>query len=71
VVQEFGKVLMILGVVSLGLGLLLWSGFGSGWLGKLPGDIRVQRGNFSFYFPVLTCIIISIILAVVMSFLRR
>ena len=41
------------------------------WLGKLPGDISFTRGNFSFYFPLGTCILISIILTLIMYLLRR
>ena len=70
-VQELGKLLVIGGVIMAVLGLLLWTGVGSSWLGRLPGDIRVERGNSAFYFPVVTCIIISIVLSVIMSFFRR
>jgi len=69
--QEIGKVLVVLGTVLLLLGLVLWSGFGAGWLGRLPGDIRVQRGNFGFYFPIVTCIILSILVSLILSFFRR
>ena len=50
---------------------MLWSGVGAGWLGRLPGDIRIERGNSALYFPIVTCIIISIVLTVIMSFFRR
>ena len=69
--QEIGKLLVIFGIVVVLLGAALWSGVGSSWLGRLPGDIRIERGNSAFYFPVVTCIIISIVLSLVMSFLRR
>jgi hypothetical protein len=69
--QEFGKVLVILGVVLVVAGLVLWK-FGSfGPLGKLPGDISVQRGNFSFSFPIVTCLVLSAILTLVMWLLRK
>ena len=68
---EIGKLLVIAGVLVAVVGLVLWSGFGAGWLGRLPGDIRVERGSSGFYFPVVTCIILSIVLSVIMSFLRR
>ena len=68
---EIGKVLVVVGAVMLLLGLALWSGFGAGWLGRLPGDIRVERGNFGFYFPVVTCIILSIVLSLLFSLFRR
>jgi hypothetical protein len=68
---ELGKFLIILGVVIIVLGLLLWTGVGSSWLGRLPGDIRIERGNGAFYFPIVTCIIISIVLSLIFSLLRR
>ena len=58
---------MIIGLVIIVTGALLWSGYG-GWLGKLPGDIRVERSNSGFYFPIVTCIIISVV-SVVLSLL--
>ncbi len=68
---EIGKMLVIFGVVLFLLGLVLWSGFGSTWLGRLPGDIRIERGPSSFYFPIVTYIIISVVLSLVLSFFRR
>jgi hypothetical protein len=68
---ELGKMLVIFGVVIALVGLALWSGFGAGWFGRLPGDIRVERGNSAFYFPIVTCIIISILLSLIFSFFRR
>ena len=69
--QEFGKLLAILGGVILLLGLALWSGFGASWLGRLPGDIRIERGQSTFYFPIVTCIIISVVLSLILSLFRR
>jgi ribose/xylose/arabinose/galactoside ABC-type transport system permease subunit len=68
---ELGKFLVILGAVIVILGLLLWTGIGSSFLGKLPGDIRIERGNSAFYFPIVTCIIISIVLSLLFSLFRR
>jgi hypothetical protein len=68
---EIGKMLVLLGGVLILLGLALWSGFGAGWLGRLPGDIRVERGHAAFYFPIVTCLIISILLSIVFSLFRR
>ena len=68
---ELGKMLVVFGAVILLIGLALWSGFGAGWLGRLPGDIRIERGNSGFYFPIVTCIIISIIVSVLLSLFRR
>ena len=68
---EIGKMLVIFGAVMVLVGLALWSGFGAGWLGRLPGDIRIERGNSGFYFPIVTCIIISIVLSLLFSLFRR
>ena len=68
---EVGKMLVVLGVVMVAVGLLLWSGFGAGWLGRLPGDIRIERNGSGFYFPIVTCIILSILLSLIFSFFRR
>jgi hypothetical protein len=60
----FGGVIMVVGVV-------LWSGFGATWLGRLPGDIRIERGNTALYFPIVTCIIVSIVVTLLLSLFRR
>jgi hypothetical protein len=70
-VPELGKFLVIIGVGVIILGLLLWSGMGTDWMGRLPGDIRVEHGNTGFYFPIVTCIIISGVLSVIFSLFRR
>ena len=69
--QEIGKMLIVFGTVIVVLGFALWSGFGAGWLGRLPGDIRIERGQSAFYFPIVTCIIISIVLSLLFSVFRR
>ena len=61
-----GKALIVAGLLLVVLGAAVW-GFGSGRLagpfpGRLPGDVYVRRGNFSFYFPVVTCLLLSAIL---------
>lgn len=70
--QEIGKFVVIVGVLLVVVGVVLWR-FPSlfGWVGKLPGDISMQKGNFSFYFPVATCILVSIVLTLVSWLFRR
>jgi hypothetical protein len=65
-----GPLLVGLGVALILIGLLFWSG-GLSWFGRLPGDIRIERGNFSFYFPIVTCIVVSVILTLIFSLFRR
>lgn len=69
--NELGKVLAIVGLVIIAAGLLLWSGFGKGWLGRLPGDINYTKSNFSFYFPIVTCLLLSLLLTLILRFLRK
>jgi Protein of unknown function (DUF2905) len=69
--SEFGRMLVILGGVIMMVGIALWAGVGAGWLGRLPGDIRIERGNTAFYFPIVTCIIVSVVLTLVLSLFRR
>ncbi|HEY1477287.1 MAG TPA: DUF2905 domain-containing protein [Chthoniobacterales bacterium] len=70
--QEVGKFILIIGLVLVTVGALLWR-FPSlfGWVGRLPGDVSVQKGNFSFYFPIVTCILISVIVTLLSWLFRR
>lgn len=69
--ESFGKTLVVFGIVLVLLGGLLLLGGRLFGLGRLPGDIFLQRGNFSFYFPVATGIILSILLTIVLNLIRR
>jgi uncharacterized membrane protein YvlD (DUF360 family) len=69
--RELGKFLMVIGAVVLMLGAILWSGLAPTWLGRLPGDIRIEREHGAFYFPIVTCIIISVVLSLLFSIFRR
>ena len=63
-----GRFLILAGLVIAGVGLLMTLGFP---LGRLPGDFSIKRGNFSFYFPLATSILVSLILTLVMMFFGR
>jgi hypothetical protein len=69
--SELGKLLMIAGLLLACVGALLWSGAGRGWLGRLPGDIHFGRGNFSFHFPVVTCLLLSLLLTLILRLLKK
>jgi len=69
--QPLGKLLILVGIALVILGIFLVSGKGTGWLGKLPGDVRLERPGFSFYFPVATCIVLSVVATLVMWILSR
>jgi len=66
-----GKLLILLGVLIIVIGLLLLVGEKIPWIGKLPGDIIIRKEKFSFYFPITTCIIISIILTFLFWIIRK
>ena len=70
-VNEIGKTLVVLGLCVAVFGLLLWTGVGKSWFGRLPGDIQMSRGNFRFYFPLATCLLVSVVLTLLMWLLRR
>jgi hypothetical protein len=67
--RELGKFVMIIGVIMTLVGLVMWSGFAPKWLGRLPGDIRIEREHSAFYFPIVTCVILSILLSLLFSIL--
>ena len=68
--NEIGKALVVLGIALVIVGGLLWLGFGK-WIGKLPGDIHYTRGNFSFNFPIVTCVLVSIVLTILLWLFQR
>lgn len=70
--DNLGKWLIGLGAIFLLAGLVIWL-FGDrlGWLGNLPGDVRIEKENFSFYFPVTTMIIVSIVLSILFTIIAR
>jgi hypothetical protein len=69
--MDLGRLLMIAGGALLLLGVVLTLGPRLPWLGRLPGDIVVERENFRFYFPLATSIVISILLSLVAALWRR
>ena len=63
-----GKYLVVIGLVIAAVGMLMTFGVP---IGRLPGDISYRRGNFSFHFPIVTSIVVSILLTLLFSFFRR
>lgn len=57
-----GKTLLVMGLVIAGVGVILMLAGRVPWLGRLPGDIYVERGHWSFYFPLMTSIVVSVLL---------
>ena len=73
-VAEFSglaKILMITGAALLGLGVFFWLGGKIPGLGRLPGDILIKRENFTFYFPLTTSILLSVVLSLLLLLFRR
>jgi multisubunit Na+/H+ antiporter MnhG subunit len=70
VITPLGKWLVVMGLVMVLAGLALW-GLGSLGFGRLPGDIYVRRGNMTFYFPLATCILLSVLISLLLMLFRR
>lgn len=69
--QELGRLLVVFGIILVVLGGLFMLGGKLPWLGRLPGDIVIERRNFSFYFPLATSLILSIVLSLLFWFFSR
>ncbi len=68
---QLGKVLVIIGLILAVVGALFLVGGKIPWLGRLPGDILIKGKNFTFYFPIATSIIVSIVLSLILYFFFR
>jgi hypothetical protein len=67
----FGWTLLVLGLVMAGFGVVWILAPSIPWLGRLPGDIRIGGGHFRFYFPLMTCLLLSLLLSLVLWVVRR
>ena len=70
--QAFGKYFIVFGIIFLVVGAVLYL-FGNhlSWLGKLPGDVRIERENFRFYLPITTMVLLSVILTIIINIIRK
>ncbi len=68
---DFGKLFIFIGLLLVVIGIVFIVGNKIPFIGKLPGDIAIERQNFNFYFPLTTCIIISIILSLIFWLLGK
>ncbi|MBI5573875.1 MAG: DUF2905 domain-containing protein [Elusimicrobia bacterium] len=66
-----GKILIIIGIVLILLGIIFIFGIKIPYIGKLPGDILIKKENFTFYFPITTSIIISILLSIILWLITK
>jgi len=66
-----GRLLIVAGIALVIIGLLISLAGKIPYLGKLPGDIRIEKKHVSFYFPIVTCLLLSIILTIILNLFRR
>jgi hypothetical protein len=69
--SDLGKLLIILGVIMAVIGVVLLAAPKIPWLGKLPGDITYRGKGFTFYFPLATCILVSLVLSLILYLFRK
>jgi hypothetical protein len=69
--QQFGKLMIFGGILIVLIGVLFLFGDKIPFLGKLPGDIHIKGKNFTFYFPIVTSIVLSIIISLILYFFRK
>ena len=70
-VPDLGRALLLVGGVLVALGLLLTLGARLPGGGRLPGDVVYRKGNFTFYFPLVTCIVLSVVLTLLLRIFKR
>jgi len=71
IMQDLGRFLIVLGAAAVLIGVLLVLAPRIPWLGRLPGDVLIRRGTFTFYFPLVTCLVVSIILTLILNLFWR
>jgi hypothetical protein len=70
--NQLGKILIITGIILIIAGLIIYfAGDKLGWIGRLPGDIRIEKENTRFYFPVTTMILLSVLLSLILWIIRK
>ncbi len=64
--SSFGKILILFGIISILAGILLLFADKIPYIGKMPGDIRIEKENFKFYFPLTTSIVLSVVVSLIL-----
>jgi Protein of unknown function (DUF2905) len=68
--RDVGPVIVAVGVVVALVGVLAWTG-GLSWFGRLPGDVRIERANVRVYVPLVSMLLVSVVVTILLSLLRR
>lgn len=69
--EPLGKMLTFAGLALAAVGVVIWLGAGKGRGGFLPGDLSIERGHFKFYFPIVTCLVLSVLLSLLFRLFRK
>jgi len=69
--SDLGKTLIVAGLLLVAVGLFLTFGGRLNFIGRLPGDMRIERDSFSFFFPLGTCLLVSLLLSLIFWIFRR
>ena len=67
--RNVGPLIVLAGIIVVAVGILIWAG-GLSWFGRLPGDIRIERGNLRIYIPVISMLLVSAVATIVLSLLQ-
>jgi uncharacterized membrane protein len=70
--QQAGKIIIVTGAIIIVAGILVYFFHNKlHWLGRLPGDIRIEKENFRFYFPITTIVLLSLLLTLIANIIKR
>ncbi len=70
--SQAGKYLIFIGILIIAIGIIIYFFHNKlNWIGRLPGDIRIEKENFKFYFPLTTMILLSLLLTLIMNIIKR
>jgi hypothetical protein len=69
--EQLGKIVIVIGIIIIAAGVTIYyAGNRLNFFGKLPGDIRIERGGSGFYFPIVTCIILSVVISLIIRIVQ-
>lgn len=68
--RNIGPVVVVVGILVVATGVLIWAG-GLSWFGRLPGDVRIERGNVRVYIPLVSMLLVSVVATLLLSVVRH